>query len=211
MLTSYVASIMDFTKPGSYFCSITCLGWGLPAALGVGLASSRKPVVALVGDGSALFGIQALWTAAKYKIPVIMVVLNNRGYAAVKWGLASYPDRKSKEGIDIEYISIADPETLEDVEQIKDKALIAIACHVGKTRLIDNTVLTLFVKITNLLDMDNPTGIYTNSGDPSFTFDQLEAEKINPKLYENTLDEFYTDSGFFSEPRRVELGFSYNF
>jgi len=80
-----------------------------------------------------------------------------------------------------------------------------------KDFVIDNTVLTLFVKVTNLLDMDNPTGIYTNSGDPSFTFDQLEAEKINPKLYENTLDEYYTDSGFFSEPRRVELGFSYNF
>lgn len=49
---------------------------------------------------------------------------------------------KSKEGIEIEYVSIADPETLEDVEQIKDRALVAIACHVGKTRLIDNTVLT---------------------------------------------------------------------
>jgi benzoylformate decarboxylase len=103
MLTSYVASIMEFTKPGSYFCSITCLGWGLPASLGVGLADSKKPVVALVGDGSALFGIQALWSAAKYRIPVIMVVLNNRGYAAVKWGLASYPDRKSGEGADLGY------------------------------------------------------------------------------------------------------------
>jgi len=103
MLTSYVASIMEFTKPGSYFCSITCLGWGLPASLGVGLANSRKPVVALVGDGSALFGIQALWSAAKYQIPVVVVVLNNRGYAAVKWGLASYPDRKSGEGADLGY------------------------------------------------------------------------------------------------------------
>jgi benzoylformate decarboxylase len=101
MLTSYVASIMEFTKPGSYFCSITCLGWGLPASLGVGLANSRKPVLALVGDGSTLFGLQALWSAAKYQIPVIMVVLNNRGYAAVKWGLASYPDRKSGEDADL--------------------------------------------------------------------------------------------------------------
>ena len=101
MLTSYVASIMEFTRPGSYFCSITCLGWGLPSSLGVGLANSRKPVLALVGDGSALFGIQALWSAAKYQIPVIMVVLNNRGYAAVKWGLASYPDRKSGEDADL--------------------------------------------------------------------------------------------------------------
>jgi len=103
MLTSYVASIMEFTVPGSYFCSITSLGWGLPASLGVALANSRKPVVALVGDGSALFGIQALWSAAKYNIPVIMVVLNNRGYAAVKWGFASYPDRKSKEDADLGY------------------------------------------------------------------------------------------------------------
>jgi pantoate--beta-alanine ligase len=47
---------------------------------------------------------------------------------------------KSKEGIDIEYVSVADPETLEDVGQIKDRALVAIACHVGKTRLIDNKV-----------------------------------------------------------------------
>jgi benzoylformate decarboxylase len=103
MLTSYVASIMEFTVPGSYFCSITSLGWGLPASLGVGLANSRKPVVALVGDGSALFGIQALWSAAKYNIPVIMVILNNRGYAAVKWGFASYPNRKSGEGADLGY------------------------------------------------------------------------------------------------------------
>jgi len=49
---------------------------------------------------------------------------------------------KSKEGVDIEYISIADPDTLEDVKQIQDRALVAIACHVGKTRLIDNKVLT---------------------------------------------------------------------
>lgn len=80
-----------------------------------------------------------------------------------------------------------------------------------KDFVFGSTVLSLFVKVTNLLDLDNPTGIYDNSGDPLFTFDRLEADKINPKLYENTLDEYYTNSGFFSEPRRVEVGFSYNF
>lgn len=80
-----------------------------------------------------------------------------------------------------------------------------------KDFVFSNTVLSLFVKVTNLLDLDNPTNIYTNTGDPLFTFDQLEAEKINPKMYENTLDELYTNPGFFSEPRRVEVGFSYNF
>lgn len=103
MLTSYVANIMEFSEPGSYFCSILCLGWGLPASLGVALATSRRPVVALVGDGCALFGLQAMWTAAKYQIPVIIVVLNNRCYTAIKWGFAMYPERKSGDGADLGY------------------------------------------------------------------------------------------------------------
>ena len=80
-----------------------------------------------------------------------------------------------------------------------------------KDFVFSNTVLSLFVKVTNLLDLDNPTGIYGDSGDPIFTFDRLDAEKINPKMYENTLDQLYTNPGFFSEPRRVEVGFSCNF
>lgn len=48
---------------------------------------------------------------------------------------------KSREGIEIEYVSVVDPETLEDIEQIGDKALVAVACLVGKTRLIDNKLL----------------------------------------------------------------------
>lgn len=103
MLTSYVAAIMEFSQPGSYFCSIACLGWGLPAALGVALGNPERHVLALLGDGCTLFGLQALWTAAKYQIPVTIVVLNNRSYAAIKWGFASYPDRKSPDGADLGY------------------------------------------------------------------------------------------------------------
>lgn len=47
----------------------------------------------------------------------------------------------SRDGVDVEYINITDADTLEDVEQIQDKALLAIACKVGKTRLIDNVIL----------------------------------------------------------------------
>jgi pantoate--beta-alanine ligase len=47
----------------------------------------------------------------------------------------------SKNGIDIKYISICNTDTLEEVDQIKDKALLAIACRIGRTRLIDNTIL----------------------------------------------------------------------
>ncbi|GIG89305.1 thiamine pyrophosphate-binding protein [Plantactinospora endophytica] len=59
------------------------LGWGAGAALGVQLARPGHQVVAVLGDGSFQFGIQALWTAAHYRIPVTFVVLNNGSYSAV--------------------------------------------------------------------------------------------------------------------------------
>ncbi len=65
------------------------IGWGLPAAIGVKLALPHRPVVALVGDGSAMYTIQALWTAARYRIPVIWVILNNTSYRILKQRLHS--------------------------------------------------------------------------------------------------------------------------
>lgn len=57
------------------------LGWGIGAALGVKVARPDQQVVCLVGDGALLFGqVEALWTAARYEIPVIIVVMNNRSY-----------------------------------------------------------------------------------------------------------------------------------
>ncbi len=73
------------------------------------------------------------------------------------------------------------------------------------------TTLSVFLKVFNLLDLDNARTVYGNSGDPIFTFDELDAENINPTMYYNTLDELYTNPGFFSEPRRVEFGITYNF
>jgi benzoylformate decarboxylase len=57
------------------------LGFALPAALGVKLGRPDRPVVAVVGDGSALFQVQALWSAAHYGIGVLVVVLANGRYA----------------------------------------------------------------------------------------------------------------------------------
>jgi hypothetical protein len=71
--------------------------------------------------------------------------------------------------------------------------------------------ITAFLRVFNLLDLDNPRGLYSDTGDPYFTFGLLEARKVNPRLYYNTLEELYLNPGFFSEPRRVELGLSYNF
>ena len=60
------------------------IGWGMPGALGVKLASPGRPVVAVVGDGSAMWSIQSLWTAAHDQIPVTYVVCANASYCQVK-------------------------------------------------------------------------------------------------------------------------------
>ena len=60
------------------------IGWGLPAAIGVQLALPSRPVVGLIGDGSAMYTCQALWTAARYRIGVTFVILNNSSYRILK-------------------------------------------------------------------------------------------------------------------------------
>ncbi|MBN2578747.1 MAG: hypothetical protein JXB10_07115 [Pirellulales bacterium] len=60
------------------------LGWGLNCAIGVKLAWPDRPVLALIGDGSAMYGIQGLWTAAHYNIPVTFVLCNNTEYKILK-------------------------------------------------------------------------------------------------------------------------------
>lgn len=59
------------------------LGFALPAAVGVRMAQPRRPVVAVVGDGSSLYQIQALWTAAHYGVGAVFVVLANGRYAVM--------------------------------------------------------------------------------------------------------------------------------
>jgi benzoylformate decarboxylase len=60
------------------------IGWGLPAGIGVKLALHERPVVALIGDGSALYTIQGLWTAAHENLSVVFVVINNSSYRILK-------------------------------------------------------------------------------------------------------------------------------
>jgi benzoylformate decarboxylase len=77
-------------RPGSFHHSIGgALGWGIGAGIGVKLARPEAPVVAAIGDGCVMFGIQGLWSAARYEVPVVFVVLNNREYRACKQGMAS--------------------------------------------------------------------------------------------------------------------------
>ena len=78
---SYVRGFHD----GPYlFCRGGGLGWGMPTALGASLGAGRQPVVCVVGDGSAMYSPQALWTAAAEALPVVFCVVNNRQYLILK-------------------------------------------------------------------------------------------------------------------------------
>jgi benzoylformate decarboxylase len=71
-------------KDGYFFCKGGGLGWGMPAACGVSLARDRAPVLCVVGDGSAMYSPQALWTAAREQLPVVFAVVDNGQYRILK-------------------------------------------------------------------------------------------------------------------------------
>lgn len=82
---------LSLEKPGDFFGSRGGgIGQGLPGAVGVHLAFPERPIVTLSGDGSALYSIQALWTAAHYRLPIPFVILHNRAYHIVKRNLDRY-------------------------------------------------------------------------------------------------------------------------
>lgn len=66
------------------------IGWGVPASVGVSLANPDRPVVCYSGDGSAMYSIQALWTAAHSQLPLNVVIVNNGGYRIIKQRLLAF-------------------------------------------------------------------------------------------------------------------------
>ncbi len=125
------------------------IGWGLPAAIGVKLALPDRPVVGLIGDGSAMYTCQALWTAAHYRIGAVFVILNNSSYRILKQrlhamrGLAEQTDSYvGMELVDpkIDFVSLARSlgvaaERAKTVHETTD--LIAHAFGNGEPMLID--------------------------------------------------------------------------
>jgi benzoylformate decarboxylase len=73
------------------------LGWGMPAAVGVSLARDHAPVVCMVGDGSAMYSPQALWSAVHEDVPVVYVVLNNLEYGILKNFMVGQPQYNSNQ------------------------------------------------------------------------------------------------------------------
>jgi benzoylformate decarboxylase len=76
------------------------IGWGLPASVGVALAQAPRQVCCFSGDGSAMYSIQSLWTAAHLKLPITYVIANNGGYRIIKQRLLAFHGNSNFIGMD---------------------------------------------------------------------------------------------------------------
>jgi benzoylformate decarboxylase len=75
---------LPMKEPAGYYAHASGgLGYGLASAIGIAMAEPDRKVIAIIGDGSSMYGIQALWTAAKLNIPVAFVIVNNCAYEAL--------------------------------------------------------------------------------------------------------------------------------
>ncbi len=125
------------------------IGWGLPAAVGVKLALPHRPVVALIGDGSAMYTIQGLWTAAHEKLPMTFVIINNSSYRILKQRtnamkqFAAQTDRYVGMELDnpqVDFVSVArglglDAHRARTLAEVRD--LLAAALRADGPTLID--------------------------------------------------------------------------
>jgi benzoylformate decarboxylase len=104
---------VPFRTERAYFgLAAGALGLGLPASLGAQMAWPDRRVICTIGDGSLMYTIQALWTAARYRIPVTVLVMDNRAYQVLKDGMAQYkgtpvpPDRLIGMDLDMPVVDI---------------------------------------------------------------------------------------------------------
>jgi benzoylformate decarboxylase len=97
-----------FNRPGSYHTSAAGgLGFCMPGSVGFKLAVPEKPVVCIIGDGSSMYSIQALWSAAHYGADVAFIVVNNSGYSILKGFRDAIGAGDKVPGLDVEGIDFA--------------------------------------------------------------------------------------------------------
>ncbi|HKH23766.1 MAG TPA: benzoylformate decarboxylase [Solirubrobacterales bacterium] len=98
---------LRISRPGSYYFGAGGgLGFGLAAAIGVQLAQPDRPVVCVLGEGSAQYAITGFWTAAAYDVPVTFLVLRNDEYSILKW-FADAEEVKGAPGLDLPALEVA--------------------------------------------------------------------------------------------------------
>ena len=108
-----------------YTMSSGGLGYSLPAAVGMALGRTKGHTVCLIGDGSAMYSIQALWTAAQRKLPLTVVIINNSGYGAMR-SFSQVMQVRNVPGLDlpgIDFVKIAEGHGCDAVRVAKSSEL----------------------------------------------------------------------------------------
>ena len=105
------------------------IGWGVPAACGVQAAHPEKPLIAIIGDGSSMYSIQALWTAANQNLPVNYVICDNGGYRIIKERLFSFHGNENFIGMDfkepaVDFVGLANSVGVPSVRVVDHSELV---------------------------------------------------------------------------------------
>jgi benzoylformate decarboxylase len=128
------------------------LGWGLGVSIGAKLAWPNRPVLGILGEGAAMYGIQGLWSAAHHQIPVTFVIANNAQYQILKIGAAGLKLPRAKvgqfEGMDIiepeiDFVSLAkalgvEAMRISEPDEVSDAVRDSLAGN--RLRLIDVSI-----------------------------------------------------------------------
>jgi benzoylformate decarboxylase len=131
-------SAFTFDEPGDLEGEFgSAIGWGMGAALGVKLGSPHRPVIAIMGDGTAMMTVQALWTAASRNIPAVFVICNNSMYRILRVNMNVYLDQVTEQsGKDRKYLGT-------NFDPSFDFAAIANAFGVQSKRIEDPSEVAL--------------------------------------------------------------------
>lgn len=131
--TTHLRLLFEISQPNSYFFTKGgSLGLGLPFAAGVKLARPDRQVICAVGDGSALYAIQGLWTAARYRLAVVFVIFNNSSYQILKGGLVALAGESMRRGQFVG-MDITEPEV--DFQRLAESLGVAARCVSRSTEL----------------------------------------------------------------------------
>ncbi len=111
--TRALTSLWPYRDRGSYYGLVSGgIGWGIAAAVGIQLANRERPVLAVIGDGSAMYSIQALWTAVHHNLPLTYLIADNGGYRILKQRLLAFHQNDEFIGMDfknpaIDFVQLA--------------------------------------------------------------------------------------------------------
>ncbi len=126
---------LRLSRPGSYYFSAGGgLGFGLAAAVGVQLAQPDRPVVCVLGEGSAQYAITGFWSAVAHDVPVTFLVLRNSEYAILKW-FAEVEQVQGAPGLDLPALDVAavaagygvSTRVAKDRDEVRDALAAALA------------------------------------------------------------------------------------